>query len=187
MATTLEIIRGLAQAAANAYDGSHVESMSPDGEARKIGLKREEGSPINDSRVMDGFGIRFHGNQLCIHYQSDVKLKEVYGKDFESDIEDMIDKVRSFLQKEYKKITGESISLTKDPDSEVQVIVQNTSKVRTWVQAYRLYNVKALKDVQSHSTPESTDRLDANFKSFLDQGGFGKRPKNDSRKKEKAK
>ena len=187
MATTLEIIRGLAQAAANAYDGSHIESISHDGEARTIGLKREEGNPINDSRVIDGFSVKFHGNQLCIHYQSDVQLKEVYGKDFESDIEAMIDKVKSFLQKEYKKITGDSISLTKDPDSEVQVLVQTTSRVRSWVQAYRYYNVGGLKDVQSHSTPESTDRLDANFKSFLDQGGFGKRPKNDSRKKEKAK
>ena len=34
---------------------------------------------------------------------------------------------------------------------------------------------------------DSEDRLDANFKSFLEQGGFGKRPKNDTRKKEKAK
>ena len=33
----------------------------------------------------------------------------------------------------------------------------------------------------------AADRLDANFKSFLEQGGFGKRPENDTRKKEKAK
>ena len=184
MATTLEIIRGLAQAAANGYDGSHVESMSHDGEARKIGLKREEGSPINDSRVVDGFSVKFHGNQLCIHYQSDVQLKEVYGKDFESEMESMIDKVKNFLQKEYKKITGESVSLKKDPDSEVQVLVQNTSRVRTWVQAYRYYNIGGIDGVDQ-ILEDSEDRLDANFKSFLDQGGFGKRPKNDTRKKAK--
>ena len=78
MATTLEIIRGISQAAANAYDGSHVEGYSSDGKARVIGLKREEGNPLIDKRVMDGFGVRFHGNKLCITYHSEVKLKEVY-------------------------------------------------------------------------------------------------------------
>ena len=39
MATTLEIIQGISQAAANAYDGAHDENMSADGEARKVGLK----------------------------------------------------------------------------------------------------------------------------------------------------
>ena len=43
MATTLEIIQGLAQAAANAYDGAHDERFSLDGQARKVGLRREEG------------------------------------------------------------------------------------------------------------------------------------------------
>ena len=38
---TLEIIRGLSQAAANAYDGSHDERFSLDGQAKQIGLRRE--------------------------------------------------------------------------------------------------------------------------------------------------
>ena len=176
MATTLEIIRGLSQAAANAYDGGHLENLSHDGEARAIGLKREEGNPINDSRIMDGFGVRFMGNQLCITYQSDVQLKEVYANGFES--------VKTFLQKEYKKVTGESISLSKDPDSEVEVIVQNTSRVRTFVQAKRLYNIGGLGDVkQVVEDAENPAQRDASFKSFLDQGGFGKRAPNDNRKK----
>ena len=33
---TLEIIRGLSQAAANAYDGSHDERFSLDGQASKL-------------------------------------------------------------------------------------------------------------------------------------------------------
>jgi|TARA_R100000458_G_C8274251_1_gene249192 hypothetical protein len=184
MATTLEIIRGLSQAAANAYDGGHLENLSHDGEARAIGLKREEGNPINDSRIMDGFGVRFMGNQLCITYQSDVQLKEVYANGFESEVESMIEKVKTFLQKEYKKVTGESISLSKDPDSEVEVIVQNTSRVRTFVQAKRLYNIGGLGDVkQVVEDAENPAQRDASFKSFLDQGGFGKRAPNDNRKK----
>jgi hypothetical protein len=35
MPTTLEIIRGIAQAAANAYDGSHLEALSADGDIRE--------------------------------------------------------------------------------------------------------------------------------------------------------
>jgi len=56
MATTLEIIQGINQAAANAYDGAHDERFV-DGDAKKVGLSREEGCPIIDSRVSDGFGI----------------------------------------------------------------------------------------------------------------------------------
>ena len=87
MATTvLAIVRGISQAPANAYDGSQDERYSYDGESRKIGLKREEGDPIVDSRVVDGFGVVFHGNLLCISYQSDIKLKEVYAGDIEADL-----------------------------------------------------------------------------------------------------
>ena len=59
MASVLDIVRGISQAAANAYDGSHDERYAADGKARKIGLNREEGDPILDSRVMDGFKVKF--------------------------------------------------------------------------------------------------------------------------------
>ena len=62
--------------------------------------------------MIDGFGVTFHGNLLCISYQSDIKLKEVYAGDIEADVEDMIQNVANFLKKEYKKITGDSLSLT---------------------------------------------------------------------------
>ena len=55
MATTLEIIRGISQAASNAHDGAIDEK----GEPIKVGLKREEGHPLLDKRVMDGFSIKF--------------------------------------------------------------------------------------------------------------------------------
>ena len=48
MATVLEVIKGLNQAAANAYDGALDES----GEPLKVGLSREEGHPIIDSPVI---------------------------------------------------------------------------------------------------------------------------------------
>ena len=87
MATTLEIIRGISQALAYSYDGAHDARYTDDGEAHTIGLKREEGDPILDSRVIDGFKVKISGNKLCIHYQSEVKLKDVHDKNFESDTE----------------------------------------------------------------------------------------------------
>tara|TARA_B100001094_G_C18093823_1_gene751898 strand:+ start:727 stop:1275 length:549 start_codon:yes stop_codon:yes gene_type:complete len=181
MATTLEIIRGISQAAANAYDGAHMEGYSSDGKARAVGLKREEGNPITDKRVMDGFGVRFHGDKLCITYHSEVQLKEVYGSSFESDTESMINDIAKFLKKEYKAVTGETLSLT--PDGETEILVQNTSRVRTWCQAHRFYKIGSLKEVEAVKAP-SEDNMDVAYRKFVEQGGFlGKRPQNDSRKK----
>jgi hypothetical protein len=167
MATVLDIVRGISQAAANAYDGAHDDKYSLDGEARKVGLKREEGDPIVDSRVIDGFGIRFHGPLLCISYQSDIKLKDVYAGDIEAEVEDMITNVASFLKKEYKKVTGDSLSLT--PATDVDVLVQNTSKVRVFVNGHRYYKVGNLDGVMSVNEP-SEDRLDKSIRDFLALG-----------------
>ena len=112
MASVLDIVRGISQAAANAYDGSQDEKYSLDGEARKIGLKREEGDPILDSRVVDGFSVRMSGPILTISYQSDIKLKDVYAGDIEADCEQMIQNVANFLKKEFKKITGDALTLS---------------------------------------------------------------------------
>ena len=91
---TLEIVQGLAQAAANVYDGVHDERYSPDGQVHSIGLRREEGNPIIDSRVIDGFKVKFAANRICILYQSDVKLKEVYGTNFENEIMKMLNDIK---------------------------------------------------------------------------------------------
>ena len=70
--TTLEIIQGLAQAAANVYDGAHDKRFSYDGEERSMGLRREEGCPLMDKRVMDGFKVlwRLYDSFLSIRYSS---------------------------------------------------------------------------------------------------------------------
>ncbi len=71
MASILDVVKGLNQAAANAYDG--YENMD-----EKIGLRREDGDPIIDSRVMDGFSVRFAGNKMTLSYQSEVLVKELH-------------------------------------------------------------------------------------------------------------
>ena len=174
MATTLEIVNGISQVLSNAYDGA----LDENGEPIKIGLKREEGHPIHDSRVMDGFKVTYYPDSICIHYHSEVKLKEVYSGTFEQDLESMIDQIAQFIKKEYKKVVGETLSLTEDGPCDF--ILQNMSKIRTWIQATKTYTVGNMKDVIPVAEP-SADRLEANFKKFLELS-TDKKPENVTRK-----
>jgi len=173
---TLEIIEGLAQAAANgSYDGGqHMENYSLDGQIRKIGLKREEGIPLLDKRCIDGFKVKFYGDSMIINYQSDVRMKELKDNGFENDIVRTINEVKKFLVKEYKSVTGKSVSLT--AKGEPQIIVQTTSRVRTFVQAYQHYKIGGLKMDQIGAQSEDTTRDIT--KKFL-EAAKAKRPQNE--------
>ena len=177
-----EIIQGLAQAAAYGYDGAHDERYSHDGKARKIGLKREEGDPLIDSRVMDGFKVKFYENKICIKYQAEIKLKEIYKGGFESEIERMINEIKKFLQKEYKAITGKSVTLTKAGD--VEILAQSTSRVRNFIQAYQHFNISGFKEDPLAASKGSENRtVDGAIRNFLELNNNNKRPQNDTRKK----
>ena len=181
----LEIIQGLSQAAANAYDGAHDDRFSLDGQVRKVGLRREEGCPIMDKRVNDGFSVKFNGNKMCINYQSDIRLKEVYSGKFEQEMERMLNEVKKFLQKEYKVITGNSVSLTSV--GEPKIYVQSTSRVRSFVQAYQHYKISGVKEEPVMDPAVEDSR--AITRKFLEQVKAAKRPsnefirKNDNQKK----
>ena len=183
MATVYEIVQGLSQAAANAYDGALGEDYEP---VNTGALRREEGNALIDQRVMDGFNVKFYGNMMCLSYQSEIQLKEVYASGFETDMEQRISDISKWLKKEYKRITGDSVSLTEE--GEIDVRVENSSRVRTWVTAKMHYKVGGLDEEMEIKEP-SRDRLEKGWKSFLEQGGWngegGKRPDNDSRKKDK--
>lgn len=168
MATTLEIINGISQAISRGYDGAHDDSGDP----VEIGLRREEGDPLVDSRVMDGFSARIGGNRLYISYHCEPHLKEVHNSSFEQEVESMIEKVKSFVQKEYKKVTKSALSLS-DP-SEVKVLVEYISRIRCSVKAVKCYKIGALTDVEATpSCDESSsdpERVDKSIRDFLSQG-----------------
>ena len=82
MADVLEIVRGISQAIANTHDGA----LDEDGEPVKIGLRREEDVDITDRRVIDGFKVALHGDQLVIKYHSEIPLEEVHGKNFDGEM-----------------------------------------------------------------------------------------------------
>ena len=176
--TTLEIIQGLSQAASNAYDGAHDERFSYDGQSRTMGLRREEGCPIMDKRVMDGFKVRFYGDSMILSYQSDILLKEVYSGKFEQEIEAMLNDIKKFLQKEYRAVTGKSVKLT--AKSEPNILVQSTSRVRSFVEAQQHFKIGGIE-----SMPILDPSVDATrdvTRKFLEQFS-DKRPSNDTRKK----
>jgi len=173
MATVLDIIKGLNQAAANAYDGyEHMDS--------KIGLRRDEGHPILDSRLMDGFRVRFAADKLIITYQSEVMIKELHPRQqFENEIERRFGDIAKYLKKEYKKIMRETVSLS--PEGETDMLVQSTSRIRTWVQATKQYTIGSGAEAETLNQP-SSDSMEAGIRKFLDLSS-DKRPQNDKAKK----
>lgn len=176
MASVYQIIQGINQAAANAYDGSHEQELAADGKARKAGLRREDGHYINDRRVMDGFGVKFHGPILQVTYQSEVRIKEVQDKGFEGEITNQIEEIVKFLKKEYKAITGDTLTLTKE--GEPHILVQRMSNFRTDVQAHCDYRIGGLNDV-GEVQGDADDRLDSAIRDFLSLGrDTAKKPSN---------
>lgn len=183
MATTLEIVQGLQQAAANAYDGSHNKRYSLDGEERKVGLRREVGDPIIDSRVMDGFFIKIKGNLLCVYYQTDVKLDQMADPTFTNQVGSIMADIVKFLKKEYKALTKSAISLKAKGD--VHIEGQNISRIRNLITAYQEFEITSMKDVVPVGEKSEDITRDVT-KKFLAQGRQdAKKSQNDTRKAEK--
>ena len=167
MATTLEIVNAISQVLSNSYDGALDES----GEPVKIGLRREEGDPLVDARVMDGFGASVSGGRLHIKYHAEIPLKEVHANGFEGEMESMVEKVKSFIQKEYNKIAKGSLSLS-DP-SEVDVLVEYISRIRCSVKVHKCYKIGSI-------PVEPEKEIDPEFEKMVALGGLGgKRPQNE--------
>lgn len=173
MADVLKIVRGISQVMANTYDGA----LDENGDPIVVGLRREEGVPVTDKRVQDGFNVSFHGDKICVKYHSDIKLKEVHSKKFASEIESMIESIASFLKKEYRKVTKESLSLSKD--GEVDIQVQAASRIRSWVTAKCFYKVGGYDNAVEEAGEPDLKKIDRSFKDFLSQGAEdAKKPQN---------
>ena len=178
MATILDVVKTISQIVGEmGYDGAKTRA----GEPVKIGLKREEGDPILDKRMMDGFGVKFNGDQLIVTYHSEILLKDIHRGDLESEVEQRIQDVVDFIKKEYKGTAKAKGSLTLTPVGEVKVRAENSSRIRYWVTAHRAYQIKA--EGVDPVKAEPSKSPEAKFKQFIELGGLGgKRPQNDTRK-----
>ena len=175
MADVLEIVNGISQVMANAYDGA----VDENGEPIKIGLKREEDVAITDKRVMDGFKVAMSGDTLTIKYHGEITMKEAKDKGFESDLGQMIADISSFIKKEFKKVTGSALTLEKS--GELDAIVQTVGAHRCWVQATCPYKIGGLGESVVAVGEPSVDNVDDAIKKWLELGRKGKAP-NDKRK-----
>ena len=160
----IDIVNGISQAAANAYDGA----LDEKGELIKTGLTREEGDPILDKRVMDGFSVTMSGNILILKYQGEIMLRDVYKGDFEGEIAQRLQDIISFLKKEYKKITGKSVTLTKE-DKEPDILVQSLSHKRSWCQANQKFKIGGMPDEPEMGITVE-ERLSTAMKNWLGMG-----------------
>lgn len=167
-----DIVRGISQAAANAHDGA----LDEEGNKLQVGLMRDKSVSINDKRIMDGFGVAFSGNNMTIKYHREVRNKEVMDDKLRTEVETAIEEVSSFLKKEYKKITGETLRLKKLP-GDVIGNVQSTSRVRSWVEAQCKYEIEGV-DKEDLADTSKRD-IDSAIKSFLALGKNSKRPENE--------
>ena len=183
MATVLDVIKGLNQAAANAYDGA----LDENGELLKVGLNREEGDAIIDSRIIDGFKVKFAGPKMVVSYQSEVRVEDLHPRNrFVNEINAKFADITKFLKKEYKNITKNSVTLTEDSD--VDIIVQTTSRNHTWVQANRQYAIGGFDGVESlrMGSERAADRRNKDYhKQFQDffKTANAKKASNDKAKK----
>jgi hypothetical protein len=178
--STESVIRGISQVLANTFDGAREDDGY--GDYKHFGLRRDDGDPILNSRTMDGFRCKFGGDKLMINYQADIKIEEVKDKKFESKLEDMFEKIVTYLKKEYKKITGEALSLTVVGD--MNSLVQTTSNVRTFVMANRTYKIGKI-DALAITPEGKVDRVDKKIRDFLSLAAKERRADNDSRKKDR--
>ena len=167
MSDLLTIINGISQVVSNiGYDGAADEK----GELYKIGLKREEGHPILDSRVIDGFKIKIHRDMICVVYQRDCLVKDVHVKGFLTEVESCINDVVKALKKEYKKVTGNALTLKAHKDIEINC--EYLSRVRTKCTAIKYYDLGGYtKDTESMKNGE--ELLDDSIRKFLQLGKNG--------------
>lgn len=182
MATVMEIIQGLSQVIANTYDGAKNE----EGERKETGLKRDEEVGIRDKRVIDGFTIKIHsGNKVCISYTTEIRAEDLLaskGKFEDMMLQDIAD-IASYIKKEYRKVTGSSLSLKEIKQTEPRMEVIQTSRIRTEVKVMTDYEIGGLEN-PSEEKDTFRDKALKGMEKWLTLSSE-KKPQNDKRKAQK--
>jgi len=177
-ASVLDVLNMLSVAAYNAHDG-RVDSKT--GEPENVGglTREDEEVTIYDKRLMDGFGVKFLGDKAIIKYHAEFLLKDVNDRDFAKECMAKINDVAKYLRKEYQKLTGKSLTLTK-VDDDPTVDVSPMSKVRAWVQAKCMFKIGGLGETIPYD--EQEDAIRPEIEKFLaigkDQYPGVKKPEN---------
>lgn len=161
------------------------DGATKEGEPAEVGLAREDGHPILQSRVVDGFNIKVYGDKLCItHHLLDQRMKDFHEKDQHDKCQSTISDIASFLQKEFRKRTGKALSLKEE--GQMHMDTEYVSRVRVNVVSKQYYKVGALKGLELDSKSIIDDKLNKAAKSFLELS-TDKKAKNDKSQKNSSK
>lgn len=160
MADIMEVIKGIHQAAANGFDGGK----------QGTGLSREEPTPITDKRVIDGFGVRVQGDTLVVNYHQEIPLAKSQPNRLQSDCDQTLEDIISFLKKEYKVVTGDTLSLT-EIDKESSIHSEFINRHRLATKAVKRWKIGGLNDLtKQREEDNTTPSLEDAVEDFLKQG-----------------
>lgn len=159
--TVYEVIKGIFEAINNKHHGA----IDENGELVQIGLKRED-QPINDQKVLDGFGVALHGNLLLLRYHSFEPIRDLHEKKFEREVERRLQDIKSYIIKEFSKHTGSTLRLKEVGD--MNVLVETPNRMKIFVKAQMAFEVLNLKEVapvapDSHAKDKLAE-MDAYYK-----------------------
>ena len=161
MANILDVVQTIQNiVATKGYDGA----LDEEGKPVKIGLKREVENVVTDSRLVDGFSVRFQGDKIVLGYSSECNIKQVQDSNFEGMVEQHIADIISFIKKEYKSAAGSALRLTKE--GETDILVQKMSNFRTWLQSHCVYTIGGLDLPNALEEGKSKD-INENIKNWL--------------------
>ena len=160
MANILDVVQTIQNiVSTKGYDGA----LDEEGKPVKIGLKREVDNAVTDSRLVDGFGVRFQGDKMILSYSSECNIKQVQKPNFQDMVEQNIADVISFIQKEYRGASGKNLRLTREGDTDI--LVQKMSNVRTWYQSSCIYKIGGAEGVLEEDQPKD---INENIKRWID-------------------
>ena len=156
----MEIIKGIQQAASNGFDGGK----------QGTGLSREEATPITDKRVIDGFGVRVQGDTLIVNYHQEIPIANSQPNKLQSNCDQTLEDIVSFLKKEYKTVTGETLNLS-ELDKESSVHSEYINRQRLSTKAVKRWKIGGLSDLTKQREEDATTpKLDDAIENFLKQG-----------------
>jgi hypothetical protein len=148
MANILDVVQTIQNIVGQkGYDGA----LDEEGNPVKIGLRREVDNVVTDSRIVDGFKVRFQGDKMILSYSSECTIKNVQQPDFEGMVEQKISAIVSFIQKEYRGAAGGNLRLTKE--GETDILVQKMSNFRTWYQTSSIYKIGGVQGILEEDQP----------------------------------
>ncbi len=157
MSSLLEVVEGISQVLALKFDGS----------GKEIRLMRErEINVYQESRVVDGFGVQFHGNMITVKYQTELPLISVHDKTFETDIRSIMKDIASFLKTEFKSLKRSNLKMTEYGD--IKILVQTRNRYKATINAAQTYEIFSNKD--DDDSKETLSRLTKNWLQSSQEG-----------------